>query len=170
MNDSRPALMPQARKDQLVIKELPDETLVYDLETDKAHCLNNSAALVWKHCDGTASVSEIAGSLSNETEVVFDENVVWLALDQLEKFKLLEVAPPRPVHLSGISRRQLVRMIGVGAFALPVIVSITSPFASQSQTCVAGPNAPCTVGGVPCCPPRTCQLPPSGPGPTICRP
>jgi hypothetical protein len=31
---------PTARKDQLIVKELDDETLVYDLERDEAHCLN----------------------------------------------------------------------------------------------------------------------------------
>ena len=42
------ALLPRAHTDGLVIKELPNETLVYDLKTDEAHCLNQTAALVWK--------------------------------------------------------------------------------------------------------------------------
>ena len=41
------ALMPRARQDELVVEELQDETLVYDLERHKARCLNRTAALVW---------------------------------------------------------------------------------------------------------------------------
>ena len=33
------ARLPQARTDNLVIRELDDETLVYDMERDEAHCL-----------------------------------------------------------------------------------------------------------------------------------
>ena len=43
------ALMPRARQDELVVEELPDETLVYDLKRHKARCLNRTAALVWQH-------------------------------------------------------------------------------------------------------------------------
>ena len=46
------ALMPRARQDELVVEELPDETLVYDLKRHKARCLNGYggpgvAALRW---------------------------------------------------------------------------------------------------------------------------
>ncbi|MBA3352846.1 MAG: PqqD family protein, partial [Blastocatellia bacterium] len=51
---------PIARKNGLVVQEVPDEVLVYDLETNKAHCLNQSAAMIWRSCDGKNSVSEIA--------------------------------------------------------------------------------------------------------------
>ena len=53
--------LPRARQASLIIKEVDDETLIYDLETDKAHCLNSTASRVWKSCDGRTSVAEIAG-------------------------------------------------------------------------------------------------------------
>ncbi len=43
-------LMPRARQDELVVKELPDETLAYDLKRHKAHCLTRTAAQEWQHC------------------------------------------------------------------------------------------------------------------------
>ena len=43
---------PVARQEGLVIQEMPDEVLVFDLKTNKAHCLNETAAFVWKACDG----------------------------------------------------------------------------------------------------------------------
>jgi hypothetical protein len=45
---------------------VPDEVLIYDLKQHKAHCLNKTAALVWNHCDGETSVSEMATLLQKE--------------------------------------------------------------------------------------------------------
>jgi hypothetical protein len=58
--------LPKARRNKLVIQELPDEVLVYDQERDKAHCLNQTAALVWKQCDGRTDVPTIAKRLQDE--------------------------------------------------------------------------------------------------------
>ena len=40
------AKLPHARTKDLVIRELGDETLIYDLANDRAHCLNETAAFV----------------------------------------------------------------------------------------------------------------------------
>ena len=164
MNDS-PVLTPKARTDQLIIKELPDETLVYDRETDKAHCLNRTAATVWKNCDGQTSVKDISASLGVGSEAPVDEEIVWLALQQLEQFKLLEQAPNPPQTFAGMTRRQLMRNLGVAAVALPVVVSIVAPMAAEAQSCSGGtnrpPQCPCGSGnqcasgfcvGSKCCP------------------
>lgn len=125
-------VQPLARQSSLIVKEVDGETLVYDLETDKAHCLNSTAARVWKDCDGQTSVSEIALHLGAEAKTTVDENVVWLALDQLEKFKLLEKGLDKPAVLaSGVSRRQAIRAIGVAAIVLPMITSLVVPAAAQ---------------------------------------
>ena len=42
-------MKPRARTEGLVVTELPDELLVYDLERHRAYCLNPTAALVFKH-------------------------------------------------------------------------------------------------------------------------
>ena len=165
--------LPKARKEKLIVKELADETLVYDLENDRAHCLNQTAASVWKHCDGTTTVGEIAASLSGGATTEPNENVVWLALDQLEEFQLLSHSVAKPMRLAGISRRQLMRTLGVAAVALPVIVSIVAPTPAAAVSCVnPGGRAPgvacgspnqccsnvcCTAATVPPCPNNTCQ-------------
>ena len=92
---------PVARTASLIVKEVDGEILVYDLQTDKAHCLNDTAARVWKNCDGRKSVSEISEVLSAESNTSVKDEVVWLALDQLEKFKLLEETPARPGSREG---------------------------------------------------------------------
>src|SRR4029079_7770248 len=87
---------PKARHEKLIVKELPDETLVYDLVNDKAHCLHDTPGKIWKHCDGLNSVAEIRAILAHEAGAPVDEGVVWLALDQLEKFELLDRGPRDP--------------------------------------------------------------------------
>ena len=134
---------PVARTESLIVKEVDGETLVYDLKTDKAHCLNDTAARVWRNCDGRKSVSEISKLLSAESNTSVEDELVWLALDQLEKFKLLEEAPARPAFLAGMTRRQMVARLGIAAIALPAIVAIVAPEA-KAQGSVIQPGGCCT--------------------------
>jgi len=85
--------IPRARREGLVIQELPDEVLVYDRERDKAHCLNQTAALVWGYCDGRTTVPMMARHLERDLKTnKVDEKIVWYALDQLSNDQLLEEA------------------------------------------------------------------------------
>ena len=43
-----PPLRPKARQEGLLVQEVPDEVLVYDTASHKAHCLNRTAAVVWR--------------------------------------------------------------------------------------------------------------------------
>ncbi len=143
---------PRARKNDLIVKEMPDEVLVYDLIRDKAHCLNHTAALIWNYCDGRTSVPRIAGRLEKELNTTVDERVVWLALNHLSKNHLLEESVVPPAFMMGINRREMIRALGVAAVvAVPVVTSIVAPMPAQAQSCLpAGatcdpPNTP------PCC-------------------
>ena len=64
MKGSPNNMKPLARKEGLIVEELPDEVLVYDLTRNKAFCLNRLAGAVWKQSDGQKSVPHIAKSLS----------------------------------------------------------------------------------------------------------
>src|SRR5882672_842654 len=144
MKNDYPEQLPLARTEQLIVKEVDDEVLVYDLKTDQAHCLNKTAANVWKNCDGEKSLTDIKAALAKDSGGPVDEGVVWLALDQLKQFKLLADVPVAPTVFAGMSRRQLIRNIGVAAVALPVIVSIISPTPGQAASpCTA--TTPCNV-------------------------
>src|SRR5687767_759092 len=94
---------PTARQSGLVVQEMPDEVLVYDIESNKAHCLNRSAALIWRSCDGTNSIADIVKQFETSGGRV-TEDFVWLAIDQLNETGLLEggVSP----RFQGQSRRQ----------------------------------------------------------------
>jgi hypothetical protein len=48
MNQRTSNLRPLARERNLLVRELPTEVLVYDVESDEGHCLNETAAFVWQ--------------------------------------------------------------------------------------------------------------------------
>jgi coenzyme PQQ synthesis protein D (PqqD) len=144
---------PRARKEGLLIERLPDEVLVYDLDRKKAHCLNGSAALIWNHCDGKTSVEGILGFLKQKFREKVSDDVVWLGLDQLYEARLIETRVVRPGVKGGMSRRDLVKRIGV-AVSIPLVASILAPTASAGLSCVGRPCAAgcgaCTCLGVIC--------------------
>jgi len=144
------------------------------VKRDKAHCLNHTVALIWKYCDGTTGVREISNLVGDETQTLVDDRIVLLALDQLEKFELLDPSPTKPDFLAGMNRRQLVRQIGTAALALPMILSIATPTPAQtaSQCACVTPNCRpqnclCSNPGD-CANPLSCQGPPAGP--KTCQP
>ena len=135
---------PLARSEGLIIKELPDEVLVYDLDRDHAHCLNKTAAYIWKSCDGKTSPGKIASALADKFDCPNDERIVWLGLDQLGRSHLMrfKAEPPRP--LAGMNRRAVIRALGLAAVAaVPVVTSIVAPTPAQAGT-AAPPGTPCT--------------------------
>ncbi len=144
MNNSH---RPIARKNGLVVQEVPDEVLVYDLERNKAHCLNQSAALIWKSCDGSNSISEIARLIESEAGDKVSEDFVWLAIDQLTENNLLENKTASA--LAGSSRREVIKRIGLASvIAIPVIASLVAP-----QSALAAASCACT--GPAACPAQT---------------
>src|SRR5262245_25569023 len=128
-------MKPERRRKGLVVKELPEEVLVYDLERHRAHCLNPAAAVVFKSCDGERTVAEIARVLRRETGAPADEGWVHLALDRLHKAHLLDERGPG----RGVARREILKRAGVGlAAALPLVTSIVAPTPVEAAaTCTA---------------------------------
>jgi len=152
MKRTPPSQLPSLRAAALIIKDLPDEVLVYDKLSDKAHCLNQTAALVWRACNGQRTPAEIARKLTSELDASVSEDTVLLALEQLEKINLLERNQTLPGSFAGLSRRQMVRTLGLAAaVALPVVTTITAPTPVQAGTCKhagagCGTGADCCSG------------------------
>lgn len=139
MENRTPQFMPM-RKD-LLVRELNSEVILYDRRTRKAHCLNPTAAAVWRLCDGRKSVEEIARALEKDSAAPVDEGVVWLAVHEFNKSGLLqnEVAPT--VERNQLSRRELVSRIGAGvALALPIATSIVVPTPAAAVSPVRAPS------------------------------
>jgi len=142
--------LPNARKRGLVVQELPNEVLVYDLERDEAHCLNETAAAVWRACDGKKSVPEIASAVRFSLGEHVSDDVIWLALDQLSEHRLLEEEISS--SFSGQSRREVLKRIGVASMvALPIIASLAAP-----RSVLANVSCACAVQS-------DCQLQPNCP-------
>lgn len=130
-------LIPAARTDDLIIREVEGETLVYDSRSNKARCLNPTAALVWKQCDGNQTVSEAAERVALEMETLVSSEVVWLAVEPLRKRGLLaETVKKHGYGSTRMSRREMARRLGVAtAPALPFIASIRASAAIQAASC-----------------------------------
>jgi hypothetical protein len=54
---------PMARADGVLSERVDDDLVVYDEQTQMAHCLSPEVASVWRHCDGRTSSSQIASEL-----------------------------------------------------------------------------------------------------------
>ena len=134
--------LPLARTNELVTKEIDDELLIYDSVRDKAHCLNSSAAKIWKLCDGRTTVPEIAASISTTSKVPVDETVIHSGLKQLSARALLAENSYVPIGAVDTSRRSLARSLSIGVLLLPLITSISAPSALAAVSCAG----PCTGG------------------------
>lgn len=141
---------PLARVDGLVVEELDGELLIYDLDTNEAHCLNGEAAAVWRFCDGSRSIADLSVAVAPAAPRDVAAEMVNHALSELGKRGLLDGDVPETG--SGVSRRELLRklaVVGAVGLALPVVKSIVAPTAAQAATCLP-PGALCTSSAQ-CC-------------------
>ncbi len=127
--------LPLARSTELVLQNTGSEMLVYDLKTNKAHQLNETAAMIWKHCDGKTRI----GDLVTDTNVT--KELVYIALESLQRKSLLESNVDVPIPKAGIARRKFLAQAGaMSAIAMPIISSLVAPKAIAAQSCFASGN------------------------------
>ena len=174
---------PRARSEGLVVEALNDELLIYDLATDRAHCLGAAAARVWRACDGRTLVGALSATLN------LDADSVDRALAELEACDLLDEGPALD---AGTTRRELgIRLAKTSAAvaAVPLIWSIAAPSPAAAATptvafcagacggtCNAKPGCCCCRYGSgsnrECYPTSLCpshvRVPPSNPTPPAC--
>lgn len=129
--------MPHPQKIETVhVEKLDNELCLYDWQRMEVHNLNPTAATVWQLCDGQTSPQQMAEKLQAELDTPHAEELVWLTLQRLEKAHLLQnkVALPAGLHREVITRRELLKGLGVAAALLPVISSIVAPGLVESQS------------------------------------
>lgn len=146
-----------ARRHNIVEQPSENEVLIYDLQTDKMYCLNETSAQVFGLCDGANSVGEISRRMSAKLKNTISEDLVWLAIEQLRQNELLIGGAEISTKFEKMTRREIVKKIGFGAMiALPVVSSLVAPTAAMaSSTCpsctVSLPLGQiCSVGGNGC--------------------
>jgi hypothetical protein len=104
--------------------------------------------------------------MRKNADVDVDDEIVWLAIDQLKSSKLIEQAPEMPPDLSRLSRRQLAKHIAMTSMiALPLVATLVAPRAVHANSaCIVGGTCTCSensmgagticdtsmAGGVPC--------------------
>jgi hypothetical protein len=143
--------LPKARNKDLLVEEMAGELIIYDVLTDKAHCLNPSAAAIWKHCDGDRSVSDLRRELFPAVPAETGEELVKACLERLRRRQLLEDAPEQA--LVDLSRRALLRKVALGAAAAgviaPLISSVIAPTPAYAVTCL--PSGMACTSSAECC-------------------
>ena len=138
-------IMPISRSGNIVVQEYDCEILIYDLLIHNAYSLNETTSRIWKFLDGKTSVETIVQKSGLPKEIVF------LALEQLQKKDLLQEKVEIELPADSISRRKLLVKIGATSVILPIIASVVAPQAihaasgclplgtpNQSPGCLAG--------------------------------
>jgi Coenzyme PQQ synthesis protein D (PqqD) len=161
----------KARRDQLLVEEVNDELVVFDLERRTVHLLNPVAAFVWRRCDGRTSVAQLASLLHAELGLPANDELILLALDELEKNHLLEEQGAASATTDSLSRRQMIRRLaaatGIGLM-LPLVESLRPP-AAEAAASTPGCQDQCgtRIDGEPVCE-GVNPCPPNSNGP-FCR-
>src|SRR5262245_55631849 len=123
-------MKPLAKQEGLLSEDIGDELIVYDENRHRGHCLNRTAALVWRHADGERTIADLAAILQAELDPVADENLVWLAVDRLNAAQLLEAPPLRSADEARAARRQFISkvgLLGIATLLLPLVTSVAPP-------------------------------------------
>ncbi len=123
------------RRSDIVVEDVSDELLIYDRRADVAHCLSDVAALVWRTCEGGATLGEIAEQISARGltgSKVDAAELASTAVAELAEQGLLETSGAGAAVGLISRRRALRRMAGIGAAAVsaPLIVSAGVPTAA----------------------------------------
>ena len=122
-------LLPVARTEDLVVQQLDQEILIYDLKTNKAYCLNETSSIIFQACAKNTSFGELKRMHK------FSEDIIFLALDELRRENLLAENQQYNSPFSGMSRREAIRKVGFASVAaLPVIAFLVAPTAVMSAS------------------------------------
>lgn len=127
--------LPRSRQD-LTVKELEGELLVYDEKSKKAFCLNSTSALVWKMCDGETTTAKMVEGCAQSLGAPIDATFVTFALEQLRKDGLLEPGFEASGGGASVTRAQVVRRIGrvgiAAAVVVPLVSAVMAPTAAKA--------------------------------------
>lgn len=122
-------ILPKARTENIVVQDLKNETLIYDLITNKAFNLNQTLSIVFNACDGIMTFAEL------KRKYKFADDFIHLALDELKSENLLAENHQSP--FAGINRRDVIKKVGFASlFVLPLISGLVAPQAIQAASAI----------------------------------
>ena len=155
-------MRPEAKRERLLVEELAGEAVVYDLDSDTVHRLDQRAYQVWRSCDGSHTAEMIASAMHDEQPGEHSAAdclaVVEAAIYQLlEAGLLLAGEQERASAKRGPTRRDLLAKAGAaGGLILVYSIAAPTPAMAASPDCGAKPEADspcfwtCTDGGWTC--------------------
>jgi hypothetical protein len=122
----------------MLVEELGDEAVVYDLDSHMVHHLDRRAFRVWRSCDGHRTTAMIVHTIAeDEGQRPDQEAIVEVALHQLQKAGLLL---PDEDEAAGSARRLPTRRqlltggAAAGVAGLLLVHSIAAPTAAQAAS------------------------------------
>src|SRR6185437_16878779 len=74
---------PRARRDQITVQAVGDETLLYGERRHMAFCLNAIASAMWRLADGARTIAEIEAAAGRELGAEIGDEIVRVAYDDL---------------------------------------------------------------------------------------
>lgn len=122
-----------SRTNEIIVQNLEDEVLIYDLRSNQALSLNETVSKVWQSLNGEKTVAEIA------VEIDFPPEMVLFSLDELNKKSLLAEKVEIDLPKDKVSRRKILLQAATTSIALPLIVGIVAPTALQAQSQIVCP-------------------------------
>lgn len=165
-------LLPKACRENLVVQDADKELLIYDMDRQKAFCLNHASKLILEQCDGKTTFEQAAANIGKKLKTQVDDQIFWMALGQLKRNGLLDESAPMP-NIPKVSRRDLVMSSMALGISLPAVfaLSVAPPTGSLGQCSTAG-QVCMGDGGAPgtCCDQQgiSCTTPANNTG-TCCR-
>lgn len=128
--------VPRARKQGLVVQEMPDELLVYDLDRHKAHCLNQTAAFFGSVAMARRTSSKWFGFWRRIRNLLLTRQWFGWPLINSRRRTCCKALPASGLELPGSPAEKLIRRVGLAAaVSLPIVTSIVAPKATHAINC-----------------------------------
>ncbi len=117
----------KARRGNLLSRKVGEETVIYDMDNDKALCLDKVSAIVWEASCDLNDMNELLNVLHRNGIEDADEQLVVLAIEQLNESNLLENSIDNETSQASIlPRRDVLRQLTMySAAALPLVTSLS---------------------------------------------
>ncbi|TGO02859.1 hypothetical protein PN36_17920 [Candidatus Thiomargarita nelsonii] len=85
----KPTTRSPLKKEDIVLRDIGDETVLYNPQTKAIHVLNKTSSMVWESCDGKHSLEMIEKKIRDKFEVSSAQDVKEDIIESLNKFSEL---------------------------------------------------------------------------------
>src|SRR6185437_9792178 len=123
-------MKPLARKKDIIVEELPGETVIFDKKNNKVHCLNSIALTVWANANGKRSIADLAKIVAAESDCPCDDAVIESAVHQLAEAELIEETSSEKL----LSRRDVGRKVALAGSCAALVATIVAPTPAKASS------------------------------------